>query len=262
MIADARPTKTDLPPLLRVHNLSLAYAKRRAFAAESIATLALRGISFELRAGETLALVGPSGSGKSSLARCLVRLETPSSGQIFFEGNDLCAMDAIALSPVRRKIHLIFQDAASALNPRFTVEQIVGEPLTIHEPMMGRAERTSRVADALNQVELAHGWHSRRPRELSGGQRQRVAIARALVLQPKLLILDEALSSLDLSAQSQIANLLFELQERQGLAYLYITHDLRMAKAMAGEIAVLEAGRLVSQPLPTELIASNLQTVS
>jgi ABC-type glutathione transport system ATPase component len=262
MISDPRPTKTGLPPLLRVQNLFLAYAKRRAFAAESIATHALRGVSFELRAGETLALVGPSGSGKSSLARCLVRLETPSSGQIFLEGTDLCRMDANALSVARKKIHLIFQDAASAFNPRFTVEQIVGEPLTIHEPMMGGAERTSRVADALDQVELAHGWHSRRPRELSGGQRQRVAIARALVLQPKLLILDEALSSLDLSAQSQIANLLCDLQERQGLAYLYITHDLHMARAVADEIAVLEAGRLVPQALPTELIASNLQPVS
>ena len=171
-------------------------------------------------------------------------------------------MGTIALSAARKKIHLIFQDAASALNPRFTVEEIVGEPLVIHEPDMGRAERKRRLAEALNQVELAHGWHSRRPRELSGGQRQRVAIARSLVLQPKLLILDEALSSLDLSAQSQIANLLFDLQERQGLAYLYITHDLRMAKAVAGEIAVLEAGRLVPQALPTELIASNLQPVS
>src|SRR6202008_1272873 len=105
--------------------------------------------------------------------------------------------------------------------PRFTVEEIVGEPLVIHEPERGRTERNNRVADALNQVELTHGWHGRRPRELSGGQRQRVAIARSLVLQPKLLVLDEALSSLDLSAQSQIANLLFDLQERQGLAYLY-----------------------------------------
>jgi ABC-type glutathione transport system ATPase component len=262
MIANARSTKPDLPPLLRVQNLYLAYAKRHAFVAESIATHALRGVSFELRAGETLALVGPSGSGKSSLARCMVRLETPSSGQIFLEGNDLCRMDAVALSAARKEIHLIFQDAASALNPRFTVEEIVAEPLAIHEPTIGHAERKRRVAEALNQVELAHGWHSRRPQELSGGQRQRVAIARALVLQPKLLILDEALSSLDLSAQSQIANLLFDLQERQGLAYLYITHDLGMAKAVAGEIVVLEAGRLVPQPLPTELIASNLQPVS
>jgi ABC-type glutathione transport system ATPase component len=262
MIADARPTKTDSHPLLSVRDLFLAYAKRHAFRAESIATQALRGVSFELRAGETLALVGPSGSGKSSLARCLVRLETPSSGQILFEGNDLCAMNAIALSAARKKIHLIFQDAASALNPRFTVQEIVGEPLVIHEPTMGQGERKRRVAEALKQVELAEGWRNRRPRELSGGQRQRAAIARALVLQPKLLILDEALSSLDLSAQSQIANLLFDLQEQQRLAYLFITHDQRMAKAVAGEIAVLEAGRLAPQRLPTELIASNLQTVS
>jgi ABC-type glutathione transport system ATPase component len=263
MIADARPTTNDSPPLLSVRDLFLAYAKRHAFAAENIATHALRGVSFELRAGETLALVGPSGSGKSSLARCLVRLETPSSGQIFFEGNDLCAVGAMALSAARKKIHLIFQDAASALNPRFSVEDVVGEPLVIQEPAMGHAERKRRVADALRQVELAEGWHNCRARELSGGQRQRVAIARALVLRPRLLILDEALSSLDLSAQSQIANLLFDLQERQALAYLYITHDLRMARAVAGAIAILEAGRLVVQPLlPTELIASNLQTVS
>jgi peptide/nickel transport system ATP-binding protein len=262
MIADARPTKIDPQPLLSVRDLFLAYTKRHAVRANRIATQALRGVSFELRAGETLALVGPSGSGKSSLARCLVGLETPRSGQIFLEGNDLCAMDGIAVKAARKKIHLIFQDAASALNPRFTVQEIVGEPLVIHEPTMGQGARQRRVAEALKQVALAEGWRNRRPQELSGGQRQRVAIARALVLQPKLLILDEALSALDLSAQSQIANLLFDLQEQQRLAYLYITHDLRMAKAVAGEIAVLEAGRLVPQRLPTELIASNLQTVS
>jgi peptide/nickel transport system ATP-binding protein len=248
--------------LLAVEGLSLEYARRSAFGAGGTETCALREVSFELRCGETLALVGASGSGKSSLARCLVLLEKPSAGRIFLDGVDLLALPADARQKARGEMHLIFQDAATALNPRRTVREIVGEPLAIHERGLATAEIARRVAEALGQVELGVDWHARRPRELSGGQRQRVAIARALVRRPKLLILDEALSSLDLSAQGQIANLLLELQERHGMSYLYVTHDLRMARAIGHRVSTLDAGRIVASQLPTELIASNLQPVS
>jgi ABC-type microcin C transport system duplicated ATPase subunit YejF len=157
---------------------------------------------------------------------------------------------------------LVFQDASTALNPRWTVRELVREPLTIHRNGLNSAETTRRVIDALEQVELGPNWHARRPHELSGGQRQRVALARALILRPKLLILDEALSSLDLSAQGQLANLLLDLQQRHAISYLYITHDMRMATVLAHHFAVLDAGRLVPRTLPSELIAATLQPVS
>jgi peptide/nickel transport system ATP-binding protein len=248
--------------LLCVRELSLEYLRRNPFAAVRIETAALRDVSFDLRTGETLALVGPSGSGKSSLARCLVLLERPSTGRILYGGQDILTLSPDALKAVRKEIHLVFQDSASALNPRRTVEQLVAEPLGIHDAASGARKIKERVAEVLDQVELGNSWRCHRPRELSGGQRQRVAIARALVLRPKLLILDEALSSLDLSAQAQIANLLLDLQERHSLAYVYVTHDVRMAGCLAHEVALLDAGRIVYRGLPAEVLTPNLQPVS
>ena len=254
--------QAQAPVLLSVQGLSLEYARRNAFGPKRTETHALRDVSFELREGETLALVGPSGSGKSSLAKCLVLLETPSAGRILFRGTDILQLPAEAHSDVRREMHLVFQDASTALNPRWTVRELVREPLTIHRNGLSSAETTRRVIDALEQVELGPNWHARRPHELSGGQRQRVALARALILRPKLLILDEALSSLDLSAQGQLANLLLDLQQRHAISYLYVTHDMRMATVLAHHFAVLDAGRLVPRTLPSELIAATLQPVS
>jgi ABC-type glutathione transport system ATPase component len=252
----------EAPALLSVRGLCLTYLRRSTFGAERAETHALLDVSFDLHAGETLALVGPSGSGKSSLARCVVLLERPVAGEILYRGEDVILLAPDALKTVRKEIHLIFQDSASALNPRFTVEQLIAEPLTIHKTYSSRQEMKKRVGEVLDQVELKDTLRGRRPLELSGGQRQRVAIARALALQPKLLILDEALSSLDLSTQGQIGNLLLDLQQSYSLAYLYVTHDLRMAGALASQVAVLEAGRITRQGLPAEVLTANIQPVS
>jgi ABC-type glutathione transport system ATPase component len=181
---------------------------------------------------------------------------------VLYAGNNLHALPTEALKRARREIHLIFQDSALALNPRMTVRELVAEPMVIHGAPSGRPERRSRVEEVLNQVELGETWRDRTPLELSGGQRQRVAIARALALQPKLLILDEALSSLDVSTQAQIANLLLDLQERHALAYLLITHDFRIAGTLAREVAVLDSGRIIRRGLPVEVLTANLQRVS
>jgi ABC-type glutathione transport system ATPase component len=262
MTAENRAAENVARPLLQVEDLCLIYEKRRAFGGKRSQTSALREVSLQLFPGETLALVGPSGSGKSSLARCLVLLERPAAGRILYKGEDILQMAPDALKTVRQEIHLVFQEAASALNPRFTVQELIAEPLLIHKRHIPALSIKERVEQLLDQVELGRTWRDRRPLELSGGQRQRVAIARGLALNPKILILDEALSSLDLSAQAQLANLLLDLQERHSLAFLYVTHDLRMARALADQVAVLEAGRIVQTGLPTEVLTRSLQPVS
>jgi peptide/nickel transport system ATP-binding protein len=256
------PKNDGCQALLSVRNLTLEYRRRRTFAAEHTETIALQDVTFDLRAGETLAVVGPSGSGKSSLARCMALLEQPSAGQILYAGANLHQLPPEELKRVRREIHLIFQDSASALNPRMSVRELVAEPLVIQGTPLRRSQLRSRVDEVLSQVELGESWRDRKPLDLSGGQRQRVALARALASQPKLLILDEALSSLDLSTQAQIANLLLDLQDRHPLAYLFITHDLRMAGALANQVVVLGAGRVVRRGLPMEVLTANLQPVS
>jgi ABC-type dipeptide/oligopeptide/nickel transport system ATPase subunit len=173
-------------------------------------------------------------------------LERVTSGRIWFEGRDLAALGEKELREVRPRIQLVFQDPANSLNPRWTVEEIVAEPLLVQN-RVSRREGDARAAQALERVGLAAEYLDRRARDLSGGQRQRVAIARALILEPKLLILDEVLSALDCSIQAQIANLLVEMQRAYGLAYLFITHDLRMAAHLADEIAVMSEGKIVEQ---------------
>jgi ABC-type glutathione transport system ATPase component len=259
MAAEARGLADITQPLLAVRSLTLRYARRSAFGADHTATTALDDISLKVFEGRTLALVGPSGSGKSSLARCLVLLEQPSAGEILYRGRNLLALRPGELKTARREIHLIFQDSALALNPGLTVEEILAEPLMIHKSGGRAAEGRTRIREVMEQVDLPEKWLQRRPLELSGGQRQRVAVARSLALRPKLLILDEALSALDLSTQGQIANLLLDLQSRHSLAYLYITHDLAMARVFAHEIAVMNAGRIVRRGSPTELFTANLQ---
>jgi ABC-type glutathione transport system ATPase component len=262
MVVEAQHVGPSAGALLSVRELTLEYAQRRVFATERTETLALRDVSFDLESGKTLVLVGPSGSGKSSLARCLVLLERPRQGKILYKGKDLMSLGRKALKSVRSEIHLIFQDSGLSLNPRFTVGELIIEPLLIHKVLGSQEEIDKRVRVALDQVELGQGFLGRRPSELSGGQRQRVAIARAIVLRPTLLILDEALSSLDLSTQGQIANLLLDLQEQYSLAYLYVTHDLRLARALAHEVAEIRDGRIVRQDMPSIVLTANLQPVS
>src|SRR5260370_26195300 len=230
-----------MEPVIRVENLVKRYASR-GLGRRAEAFTAVDSVSFSILAGSRLACVGESGSGKSSVALCLSGLERVTAGQIWFEGRDLAALEENELRSVRPKLQLVFQDPANSLNARWTVGEIVAEPLLV-QGRISKRERDSRAAQVLEHVGLGAEYLERRPRELSGGQRQRVAIARALVLEPRLLILDEVLSALDRSIQAQIANLLIELHRSYGLAYLFITHDLRMAAHLADEIAVMSGGR-------------------
>ena len=253
-------TRPAIEPLLSIRNLSLSYRKRALADALDAETAALHDVSLDVFPGKTLALAGPSGSGKSSLARCILAVEKPQSGRILYRGNDLLAAPKTALKAARREIHLILQDSTSALNPGLTVEQLVAEPLRIHCSDETREKWRIRIREALDRVELPAQFLDRMPLELSGGQRQRVAIARALVVQPSLLILDEALSSLDLSAQGQIANLLLQLQEQEGLAYLFITHDTSLAVSLAHQLAVMNQGRITQQGTPSAVLTANLHS--
>src|SRR5260370_11550241 len=226
---------------------------RRGVGRRAEAFTAVDSVSFSILPGCTLALVGESGSGKSSMALCLSCLERVTAGQIWFEGRDLAGLREKELRSVRPKLQLVFQDPANSLNGGGTVGEIVAEPLLVRGRISKR-ERDARAAQMLEHVGLGAEYLQRRPRELSGGQRQRVAIARALVLEPRLLILDEVLSALDCSIQAQIANLLVELQGSYGLAYLFITHDWKMAAHLADEIAAMSHGKNVEQGTAVKIV--------
>jgi ABC-type glutathione transport system ATPase component len=242
-------------PLLSVRGLFLKYAPREGFPRSGRSVAALEDVSFDLHGGETLGLVGESGSGKSSLARCLALMEKPDRGEIWFSGRNLVTLGKAELFPVRREIQMIFQDSASALNPQHTVEKILAEPLVIQR--WGTPEDIrARIGELLEQMELPPTLRNRKPLDLSGGQRQRVAIARALALRPRLLILDETLSALDLSTRGQIANLLLDLQARFQFSYLFITHNFNLVHSMADRIVRMEEGRL--SPLDS-VLTTNLQ---
>jgi ABC-type glutathione transport system ATPase component len=239
-------------PLLSVRGLVKRYPVARG-AGSPAGVAAVDGVSFSVGRGSTLALVGESGSGKTTLALCLSCLERATSGTIRFDGRELTSLSNIELRQVRPQIQLVFQEAAGSLNPRFTALEIISEPLLIHG-LPGAALRKLRAVALLERVGLSSGMAERRPAEFSGGQRQRLAIARALALEPRVLILDEALSALDCSVQAQIANLLLNLQAERGIAYVFITHDFAMAAHMADEVAVLESGRIVEQGAPAKVL--------
>jgi peptide/nickel transport system ATP-binding protein len=229
--------------LLIIEKLEKRYERTHVLGSKREVT-ALQGVSFSIGRGSTLALVGESGSGKSTLALCIACLERPTTGKIVFDGNELTAFDEKQLREVRPQIQLVFQDPSRSLNPRFSALGIVTEPLLV-QGRLDKREREVRARILLDQVGIPQEKALQRGEEFSGGQRQRLAIARALSLEPKLLILDEALSALDCSVQAQIANLLIELQASLGLTYLFITHDFAMAGHLADEIAVMEQGRVI-----------------
>jgi oligopeptide/dipeptide ABC transporter ATP-binding protein len=212
---------------------------------------AVDGVSFRLRRGETLALVGESGCGKSTVARALLRLVEPTSGSVTFAGEELTAAPPERLRQLRREMQLVFQDPYASLNPRLTVSATLTEPFSIHQlPVDGR------VPELLDLVGLAPEHAGRYPHELSGGQRQRVGLARALALGPRLVVCDEPVSSLDVSIQAQILNLLEDLQERLGLAYLFITHDIAVVRHVAGRVAVMYLGSMVEEAATDDLFES------
>mgnify|MGYP000850605313 CR=1 FL=1 len=219
---------------------------------------AVDGVSFTLDRGQTLGLVGESGCGKTTLARTILRLIPATSGQVHFDGRDVLALRGAALRAMRRDMQIIFQDPLGSLNPRLRVESIVGEALTVHGLVRSAAERRERVAELLRRVGLSPDALWRYPHEFSGGQRQRIGIARALALRPKLIICDEPVSALDVSIQSQILNLLNELQAEFGLSYLLIAHNLAVVRHASDRVAVMYKGRIV-ELAPTDELFDNPQ---
>jgi ABC-type glutathione transport system ATPase component len=241
-------------PLVQVRNLRKVFMQRSSLTREKFTVRALDDLDLTIRPGARLALVGESGAGKSTLARCLALLEAPTSGEIRYAGRDLLRLSKAERFAVHREIQLIFQDPASALNPRMTAGEIVAEPLVIQR-ICNANERRERALRLMRQVALPAEAEGKRPLEFSGGQRQRLAIARALVLEPKLLILDEVFSNLDLANQEMILRLLDNLQAQHGLTYLHVCHDLRLASQLADEVAVMHGGKVVEQRSAPDLFA-------
>ena len=240
-------------PLLEISGLSKTFVQKRMLSRKRFAVQSLDGIDLSLAAGSTVAVLGRSGSGKSTLARCLAGFETPDSGEILLDGNPITEKKKGLRW--QTKVQMIFQDAATSLNPRFTARQIVAEPLEIAR-WKSEGERTVRAMKLMEEVGLDPEWAARLAGEFSGGQRQRLALARALAAEPKLLIMDEALSGLDMPLQAQMVRLLMELQARHGLTYLYISHDLNFISLFAQEVVVMDAGRIVERTTPEKLAES------
>ena len=231
-LLEVKDLKTHFPIHRGVLNRTVGYVK------------AVDGVSFSIRQGSTLGLVGESGCGKTTVGRTLLRLIPASDGKVFFEGEDVLGLSASRMKHLRRQMQIMFQDPYGSLNPRMTVRDIVGEGLTVHRVARGR-QRSRRVDEILEQVGLSARYAERFPHEFSGGQRQRIGIARALAVNPKFIVCDEPVSALDVSIQSQIINLLQDLQEKLGLTYLFIAHDLAVVEHISEYVAVMYLGRIV-----------------
>ncbi len=258
-LATSRAAQAE-QPLVEVRNLKMHFTVAggvfsRAKAAQ---IKAVDDVSFTIARGETLGLVGESGCGKTTTGRCILRLEQPTSGEIIFEGQNLCNLERKALNEKRERMQVIFQDPYSSLNPRMKVGAIIGEPMMVHGIHPKRSERVQRVAELLSVCGLNPKFMDRYPHEMSGGQRQRVGIARALSLNPNFIICDEAVSALDVSIQAQVINLLEDLREQFKLSYLFIAHDLSVVRHLCHRVAVMYLGRLVELAASDELFSNPL----
>ena len=243
-------------PVLKVRGLDKVFHAGGMFRAIGKDKRAVAEVSFDLHAGETLAIVGESGSGKSTTARLVMRLLSATSGQIYWNDTDVTSLSAGALRPMRRHIQMVFQDPFASLNPRMKVWQSVAEGLRVHQPGMSTKARRDQVAETMQLCGLDESGMDRYPHQFSGGQRQRIGIARALIVEPKVLVLDEPVSALDVSVQAQILNLLKDIQEKRGLAYLFISHDLSVVRHIADRIAVMFGGRVVEHGDAADVFAS------
>ena len=240
-----QPVSSDAQILVETDNLKVWFPVKGGFLRRTVDHIkAVDGISLSIRAGQTVGVVGESGSGKTTLGRALLKLIN-SDGGLSFKSQDIVPLDRSAMRPLRRAMQIVFQDPFGSLNPRLSVGQIIEEGLVVHEPEMSKTERRDRVAQALTDVGLGPEVQDRYPHEFSGGQRQRIAVARALILRPEFLVLDEPTSALDVSVQAQVVDLLRDLQARFGLAYLFISHDLRVVRALADHLIVMQNGRVV-----------------
>lgn len=247
------PPPADGSPLVEVRNLCTYFPIRKGVLSRTVGHVkAVDGVSFDVRAGKTLGLVGESGCGKTTVGRTLLRLIPATAGTVRFNGSDFFAPRGEELRKLRKKMQIVFQDPVSSLNPRMTIGNIIGEPIEVHHIAKGR-EKNELVASLLHRVGLDPSYSVRYPHEFSGGQRQRIGIARALALSPDFIVCDEPVSALDVSIQSQILNLLDDLQKERGIAYLFIAHNLAVVEHFSDEVAVMYLGRIVEKASAKEL---------
>ena len=255
---DYRGDRAGAPgaPLLQVRDLRTYFPIRKGIFSRTVGYVkAVDGVSFDVQEGRTLGLVGESGCGKTTVGRTILRLIPPTSGRVVYRGRDFFAVPRGELRPMRQKMQIIFQDPVSSLNPRMTVGNIIGEPIHVHNIARGR-DKDDLVASLLQRVGLDPSYSSRYPHEFSGGQRQRIGIARSLALNPDFIVCDEPVSALDVSIQSQILNLLGDLQEERKIAYLFIAHNLAVIEHFSDEVAVMYLGRIVEKASATDLYAN------
>ena len=239
--------------ILEVKDLKTHFAVKNAHRKGTVR--AVDGVTFSVRRGETVGLVGESGCGKSTIGRTIMRFNDPTAGKIVFDGNDITSCD---MRPYRSRMQMVFQDPYSSLDPRMSIGDIVAEPLDIQFPKMGKKERAERVAEQIRLVGLNSEQLSRFPHEFSGGQRQRISIARAMVIKPEFLVCDEPVSALDVSIQAQIINMLMDLQEKMGMAYLFIAHDLSVVRHISQHVVVMYLGHVMEINTSGDLYANPL----